>query len=340
MLIITYSGAEHPNKRRLVEFPFPAHTQGTHRELCNQLTEPFTHTPMAAEMDNLLCTPLQASLPYVYDIPREILAEHPYIIPLYPSVDIFRVVSTHVSTVLMDRPIFYGNFSEDSYHALWDDIIMQTLFLFSKQIPGASLCLEYQRNSIDKHSTATTCKKSRPDFLCWMRGALILRGEEKAEQKDLRTAYTELSDKFGVWSPIFYGELPFLFGYATGGTLIEYVFPPSDWYSPTYSYSTRFCLITRNGQCLRLDNHCFDAANPSHRISIMRTTINILRCLRTFQPLLPNNPVQLMHDYSWPGGVKVSHLKLYFSLLSVLLITYSRLPFTQPRCGSRSYHPK
>jgi len=49
-----------------------------------------------------------------------------------------------------------------------------------------------------------------------MRGALVLRGDGKADQKDIGTAYTELSDKFGSWSPISYGELPLLFGYEAG----------------------------------------------------------------------------------------------------------------------------
>ena len=33
----------------------------------------------------------------------------------------------------------------------------------------------------------------------------------------------ELSSKFGKWSPVFYGQLPFIFAYATSGIKIQYV---------------------------------------------------------------------------------------------------------------------
>ena len=41
------------------------------------------------------------------------------------------------------------------------------------------------RNSTDIYRSGTTAAKKRPDFLCWMRGALVLRGEEKSVIENL-----------------------------------------------------------------------------------------------------------------------------------------------------------
>ena len=90
-------------------------------------------------------------------------------------------------------------------------MIWDTLNFFGTQLP--SLDLECNRNTVDKYGTAATTSKTRPDFLCWVKGALILRGEEKASIG----AYNELTSKFGQWNALFFGQLPFVFGYATRG---------------------------------------------------------------------------------------------------------------------------
>ena len=73
------------------------------------------------------------------------------------------------------------------------------------------------RNTTDQYSTTSQMKGTRPDALFWLNGALVLKGEEKAAAKELITAEYELFQKLGEWSTIFYGDLPFTFGYATGG---------------------------------------------------------------------------------------------------------------------------
>ena len=57
--------------------------------------------------------------------------------------------------------------------------------------------LDFLRNSTDKYRSGSTADKTRPDFLCWMQGALVLRGEEKSATENLEDAYMELSSKFG-----------------------------------------------------------------------------------------------------------------------------------------------
>ncbi|KAF8431132.1 hypothetical protein BGX38DRAFT_1229726 [Terfezia claveryi] len=101
-----------------------------------------------------------------------------------------------IGMALLDRPVYHGQFTEDSYHCVWDDLIMQTLFMTYRTK------LDFLRNSTDKYHSGTTADKTRPDFLY---------------------AYMELSSQFGKWSPAFYGQLPFIFAYATSGTKIQYL---------------------------------------------------------------------------------------------------------------------
>lgn len=96
-----------------------------------------------------------------------------------------------IGMALLDRPVYYGQFTKDSYHCVWDDLIMQTLFMTYRTK------LDFLRNSTDKYRSGSTADKTRPDFLCWMRGALVLRGEGKSAAENLEDAYMELSSKFG-----------------------------------------------------------------------------------------------------------------------------------------------
>ena len=49
----------------------------------------------------------------------------------------------------------------------------------------------------------------------------MFRGEEKCDLKHLGDARSELSSKFGTWSPLFYGQFPYVFTYAIGGFFIK-----------------------------------------------------------------------------------------------------------------------
>jgi len=70
------------------------------------------------------------------------------------------------------------------------------------------------------HASGTITGQTRPDFLCWLDQALVFRDEEKSSPEMLSTARNELKAKFGEWSSLFYGQLPFVFAYATRGYMI------------------------------------------------------------------------------------------------------------------------
>jgi len=230
MLIINPQAVEPPNKRVRLEFDCRHLGYDSIEELCDRLTEPFpefAHCQSVDELDDMLRTPLTVSLPYASDIDPNILASHPYLIPRHSlALDTFKDISGLLGAILLPRGIFLsGNQNEDAFHVIWDTIIRETLTILA-----GNIFLEFQRNGRDAHGSGTTTAQTRPDFLCWMDQALVLRGEEKRSPEMLPKrspemlpiARTELEVKFGEWSPLFYGQLPFVFAYATGGCIIQY----------------------------------------------------------------------------------------------------------------------
>lgn len=192
-------------------------------ELRDRLTKPFPELQDATvdQLDTILSTPLTLPLP-ANDVEFQVLCDHPYLIPRHRLAGtVFSQISGLLASILFARSVYtYPDQNEDCFHAVWDTIIWETLVVLAG---GPSL--EFQRNSTDVHLSGTTTPRSRPDFLCWMDQALVLRGEEKRRGDMLSSAYEELRTKFGKWSPLFYGKLPFVFAYATGGCIIQYACP-------------------------------------------------------------------------------------------------------------------
>ena len=158
-------------------------------------------------------------------LPPEVLQSCPYFLPEHPmSYDASLLGLNKVLAGIFDdeRDILISDMcNEDDGHALWDDLIRRPLSFLSART--RYLDLQFARNSTDVFKSGTVKKSSRPDFLCYMQKSLVLRGEEKRSTEDLEVAHVELITKLDEWSPMFYGNLPFVFGYATGGLRIQYV---------------------------------------------------------------------------------------------------------------------
>jgi len=74
----------------------------------------------------------------------------------------------------MDRSVYHGGFTEDSYHCVWDNLIMQTLFITYRTR------LDFLRNSTDKYRSGTTADKKKTGFsLLDVRGTSSSRRGEK-----------------------------------------------------------------------------------------------------------------------------------------------------------------
>ncbi|KAF8415559.1 hypothetical protein EV426DRAFT_57687 [Tirmania nivea] len=286
-------------RRRLGNLNTPPLDYSSLQELCERIGQPFEDLPAILSTNHLaqlLLTPLSTKLVCGFKIPAEIISSHPYFIPSsdIPSSDIPSSdlkVFGHIEQIVSS--LFYGadrfsncEPSEDNFHVYWDEIILTVLSLLSTHISDTQLT--FRRNSGDTNNTATTRQGKRPDFLCWMRGALLLRGEEKHSPRELDVARSELLEKFGTWSASFYGQVPFVLGYATGGFHINF-----------------YCL-TRNGQCQGIFPDSFNTTLLSRRLTVFQIIINIFRLLRTWRPLLPQDRlIQLFSEKERPGGVKL-----------------------------------
>eukprot|EP00298_Acanthocystis_sp_HF-20_P011135 c19247_g1_i4.p1 GENE.c19247_g1_i4~~c19247_g1_i4.p1 ORF type:complete len:352 (+),score=42.80 c19247_g1_i4:379-1434(+) len=77
--------------------------------------------------------------------------------------------------------------------------------------------------SWEKHKASTTTgNKFRPDFVGVLsNGIVFLRGEEKSDQHSVDLALSELNSKMAEWSAHLYGYLPYVFGYAAAGSIIQ-----------------------------------------------------------------------------------------------------------------------
>ncbi|OWY98877.1 hypothetical protein PHMEG_00030237 [Phytophthora megakarya] len=71
--------------------------------------------------------------------------------------------------------------------------------------------------------TSTTYLKLRPDVILHYNGLVLFRGEEKNAATKLDVSLDELVSKMRSWNPMFYGELPYILGYATSGPMLRLV---------------------------------------------------------------------------------------------------------------------
>lgn len=143
-------------------------------------------------------------------------------------------------------------FLEDQLQWLHDRDEFETFFSLASEIglaiSGRSSCRDHSHENDNSHLTCGTyiarllrrigtnsnlslrvtknelnddADRSQPDLLCYVYSIAIFRGEERTTEEELPAAVHALTDKMGVWNPNQYGELPFMLGYATGGSFIQ-----------------------------------------------------------------------------------------------------------------------
>lgn len=100
-------------------------------------------------------------------------------------------------------------------HLFIDSIVFRTIALLTSHF--SDFDLTFGRDVVD--SSQTTEKRSRPDFLLWVKNCLMLRGEE--EMENFENAKNDLLKKF-VWNPVLFGSLPYVFGYAATFTTFQF----------------------------------------------------------------------------------------------------------------------
>jgi hypothetical protein len=159
-------------------------------------------------------------------------------------------------------------------------LIDKVINVFSSAL---NLPLRTNRNSIDR---STTHPNLRPDFCCWAKNVLVLKGEEKADVSNWVLAVAELSDKMSHMSRILFGGVPFIFAYAAAGTDLAFI-------------------VIRRGQPAVQVSETFNITTTSNRMKVFRTLVNIIRVLRRLVPLLPDSCFPIYETIKRPNGVEL-----------------------------------
>ncbi|PNW76272.1 hypothetical protein CHLRE_12g541211v5 [Chlamydomonas reinhardtii] len=129
------------------------------------------------------------------------------------------------------------------------------------------------RNAADP--SGDTTKRLRPDFLCWIRNALLLKGEEKANESALQEANRELTSKMATsWRPgLLPGvSMPCMMAYTAAGNLMQF-----------------FAITESGGGGVEAwpISELLDISRPLGRIKVVHHTLHIARLLAAYAPLAP-----------------------------------------------------
>ncbi|KAJ3084069.1 hypothetical protein HK102_000766, partial [Quaeritorhiza haematococci] len=168
--------------------------------------------------------------------------------------------------------------TEDMGH-MGIDLLIRNIIVNARDSGNFPGLITIDRNKAD--STAATLNSMRPDWMLWLNGNLIFKGEEKPEQEELGDAIEELTSKFGSMPSIFYGDVSFMICYAAAGAVLG------------------FYVIDRRTGTLHDISPLYRLTDKSDRLSILCFIFNLLRLLRTWSPQLGQQLVEL--------GKKVSH---------------------------------
>ncbi|CAG8456719.1 1620_t:CDS:2 [Paraglomus occultum] len=135
-----------------------------------------------------------------------------------PAYSLYGVAGTLVDeNTLAHRPCG----TEESLRGSVDDLIRTVILYAVEQVRELKSLLILDRNKTD--STSATVKDFRPDFMCWFKAVLFLKGEEKPTVVDFEDAKKELSSKLGSINEYWYGNVTFMLAYACGDTRIQFL---------------------------------------------------------------------------------------------------------------------
>ncbi|PNW83402.1 hypothetical protein CHLRE_05g244550v5 [Chlamydomonas reinhardtii] len=166
------------------------------------LSPPFPGTTLLGRdvevLRRCLRCPIRPGLPLPLEAARRLQASHPWLRDTLAPCDTQAEtapssLSWHLQSVLMEDvtgPVV--GCSSKMYAAFTSHRLLErTWWLLAKHTKVVWLTMD--RNVVDP--TEATVGQLRPDFLCWVNGALLLKGEEKATDAGLKDAVAELQDK-------------------------------------------------------------------------------------------------------------------------------------------------
>ncbi|CAG8455037.1 8317_t:CDS:2 [Paraglomus brasilianum] len=110
-------------------------------------------------------------------------------------------------------------------------------------------------------------------------------GKDKKAYHDIEQARNELTNKMNLWSPSLYGQLPYLFGYASAAEFIQFFA-----LHPRNEYGTSKTTIqsTPISSYLALNNTV-----GMHKV--LSCVINMVRIIGALEPFFPLQPIRIGH---------------------------------------------
>jgi hypothetical protein len=173
----------------------------------------------------------------------------------------------HFLLPVSDLSFDFSDFENENI-SLWDRIVKCPLEEVSK---GLRLSLEFGRNRVDKSTTVAT---KRPDFITWLKGVLVLKGEEKGYRRDFDVAREELVSKMKRCNINLFGEIPYIFSYAAANCMLQF-----------YAFDRSLNMREISSQ--------LDLRNLSRRFEAVLITLNILKIISSYSSLLPDSSMPM-----------------------------------------------
>jgi hypothetical protein len=179
------------------------------------------------------------------------------------------------------QPVIKLSFEfSDSVNAnisLWDRIVKSPLEEVSRR---SGLILDFGRNHEDR---STTIFSKRPDFIVWLKGVLVLKGEEKGPKKDFHVAKHELLSKMKKCNINLFGAIPFVFSYAAANCKLQY-------------------FAFDRSMNMREISQVFDLNYVADRLTAVLVSLNILKILCDYPDLLPDFSTPMYQEINRNNG--------------------------------------
>jgi len=184
-------------------------------DIASSITASLSYVPTLEKLPEALQQPFEIPIPIENDVYQAIQSrilniEKWFVSSMTSGYHAGRLSRTVASVFEMD--VFHG--TEMFQTKMIDHCIDDVLAAVNAYSLGG---LVRDCNSSD--FTTSTKANLRPDYLVWYRSVLIIRGEDKKAYHDIEQARNELTNKMNLWSPSLYGQLPYLFGYASAAEL-------------------------------------------------------------------------------------------------------------------------
>eukprot|EP00198_Chlamydomonas_reinhardtii_P009022 XP_001698359.1 predicted protein [Chlamydomonas reinhardtii] len=193
-------------------------------------------------------------------------------------------------------------------------VVEDTLRLIAGHLPDL-MHIHMDRNTTD--ASEATIKSLRPDFLCWVNGALVLKGEEKAQSRQLEAAIKELTTKMSsAWAAGLVPDKrpPCMLAFAAAGTLLQF-----------------FCIQPPESDGDRVQatpiSAALDLTTALGRLRALTASCNIWRLLAGYASQAPTVPLESGHVTRSPDGLRTYCLLPGFVRKSIASFATEQAPF-------------